>query len=173
MMDHTRKKHMPKDSYVECNDCGRTFTSISNLNAHSTIHKEKEDAKYHCGECKIFYFHKSALRRHRKAEHGLDLIECRKLSTSTINSNGSSYYSPCNSADASYLASPPITPKMTNSSCDICSFQSHCIEDYNLHLESAHLLSKDLKCLVNACGTFCGSSKTLHEHQSSCHPFFS
>lgn len=46
LVDHERRAHMSKDSYVVCDQCERTFSSMSNLNAHKEIHQRSATPKH-------------------------------------------------------------------------------------------------------------------------------
>lgn len=70
LIDHERRAHMSKDSYVVCDKCERTFSSMSNLNAHKEIHERSSVPKHVCHICNVAYFHRSALHRHQRNDHG-------------------------------------------------------------------------------------------------------
>ncbi|KAJ3000484.1 hypothetical protein HDV02_005349 [Globomyces sp. JEL0801] len=173
LIDHVRRAHMPAGSYVVCKECDRTFSSLSNLNAHSTIHKDTGLPRYQCEVCQVSYFHRSALRRHQRTDHSMSPSMSRRPSHCSVSTNDSTGFgSPVN--HYSYLASPPDTPKLKHNEvqCTYCPETFIDNPKYHFHLEEQHLISSDHRCLINACGEFFYNAKTHQEHKKQCHPFF-
>jgi Zinc finger, C2H2 type len=150
LIDHERHAHCPKDSYVSCEQCERTFSSLSNLQAHKEIHTEARVPPHKCNLCDAAYFHRSALKRHERNEHFSHL--------------GSA-------SDDQTLCS--LSPKATHTSLIFCTYCSAtCSSEYEFHkhLGSKHYLSTTRQCLINQCKTFIATkeSYTLHKLEHYC-----
>ncbi|KAI8902172.1 hypothetical protein BC833DRAFT_574644 [Globomyces pollinis-pini] len=172
LMDHTRRAHMPAGSYVICQNCDRTFSSLSNLNAHSGIHKDSGVPRYQCSKCSMSYFHRSALRRHQRADHNMISEEGghqRRSSISSVSSQESLSMATLNNSPSSTSPEPVVDLAVT------CKFCTEVLPDnprYHFHLEEKHFISSDHRCLINACGEFCGNGEKYESHKKDCHPFF-
>ncbi|KAJ3328272.1 hypothetical protein HDU91_004152, partial [Kappamyces sp. JEL0680] len=94
LIDHERRMHMAKDSYVVCDQCERTFSSMSNLNAHKEIHQRSAMPKHICNICNVAYFHRSALHRHQRNDHGHVRSQSGDSSDAKENTNSPASASP-------------------------------------------------------------------------------
>jgi hypothetical protein len=152
LIDHERHAHCPKDSYVSCEQCERTFSSISNLQAHREIHTEARIPPHKCNLCDTAYFHRSALKRHERNEHG----------TSSHLQSASDDQTLCS-------LSPPIQTKSLIS-CMYCSKTCSSEYEYQKHLGSDHFLSTTRQCLINQCKTFISTKESyaLHKLEHYC-----
>ncbi|KAJ3312545.1 hypothetical protein HDV04_002862 [Boothiomyces sp. JEL0838] len=169
LIDHTRKTHMPAGSFVVCEQCNRTFSSLSNLNAHMEIHKQITDPTYNCEICNTKYFHRSALRRHQRADHKLLMGSnhyTRRFSESSSSDDSMSSYShsPTTANDITNyrLPTPPLA------TCKICDYMSQTESELAQHLGS-HFVSSDYKCIINACQYEIHSKEDFEQHTKCMH----
>eukprot|EP00842_Homolaphlyctis_polyrhiza_P001550 jgi/Hompol1/2396/HPOL_005999-RA len=72
LMDHARVDHGLQAGYYRCNVCGRTLSTQSNLTVHMQIHRAERIPEFACPHCPMAYFHRSALHRHQRKEHGME-----------------------------------------------------------------------------------------------------
>jgi hypothetical protein len=165
LTDHKRKAHMEKGSFVTCDQCYRTFSSLSNLNAHKEIHQAKGIPQYKCSVCDTAYFHRSALYRHQRNDHGME----RSNTTCTV------IESDCSSpVQNSYLPPTPTpSPIFTSATidCSFCTLKMDHVHQFYQHLESAHFLSTEFRCLLNACNHVCETKEELEHHRKNFHSF--
>ena len=179
LVDHERKSHMDKSKYVACNICERTFSSISNLNAHKEMH-HKENA-------------------HKEMHHKDNHEKPRAHPSSTTTENSGSPSLSYNNTTSIHKRNP-IGCIVPNYSCSICpqvegiiELRSHMRNHYNVtppisssdhyddndntasilhvecglcdkilkignervsHWEAAHFVGETGVCLVNGCGHF-------------------
>ena len=62
------KAQVHGDGGFQCNTCGKSFASNSNLQGHiENVHEKLK--KYKCGHCEISFGRKSDLKRHVKRRH--------------------------------------------------------------------------------------------------------
>ena len=157
--DHERRAHTPRDSYVACGQCDRTFSTMSNLNAHKEIHVRTTTPEHVCNVCNGAYFHRSALKRHQRNDHGI--------------SKDSITHSRSASDDLTVYSNSPPEPSLTPQiayvpeiSCTYCSSTCKSEYEYLQHLGSEHFLSISKQCLINNCHEIINNKDVYQQHKS-------
>ncbi|KAL5034456.1 hypothetical protein RTP6_002302 [Batrachochytrium dendrobatidis] len=73
LLDHCRNVHqITSQPLYRCHICNRTLSTQSNLTVHMQIHRTERSPEHTCHLCPMTYYHRSALHRHQRKEHGMD-----------------------------------------------------------------------------------------------------
>ncbi|KAH6570945.1 hypothetical protein BASA62_004111 [Batrachochytrium salamandrivorans] len=73
LLDHCRRVHQSTSQPLHrCHICHRTLSTQSNLTVHMQVHRSERSPEHRCHLCSMAYYHRSALHRHQRKEHGMD-----------------------------------------------------------------------------------------------------
>lgn len=171
-----------KKKIFSCRTCGKTFNARSLFRQHLIMHRNKAmNSKFECGMCKLVFWDKFELKKHRK-EHK-ECISCEfcdkvftqithyKRHRNNVHTKEVSY--PCTLCDRVFYMKNRLKDHMVTHSgkkefsCDMCDIKFFLQSQVKTHKKTVHVEGKPYLC--DLCGSNFKSKGILKQHHLTIH----